>query len=493
MKVFNPSIYGDDVANFEGIEYSPPNPLPDASISFDADGVMRIMLSLHPWPPPPPRASVSPVNILLSRSKVASKPARNVKHEQGGVVFASLGTLGDTLQHVGVLLRRIGSRSEGPTDAVMKEERVIYERIGLQYCKSYEISSANLNWVCINMNFDKRQVDSGLGKFWEFTGNALVRLLMPPKPYPNLGVAFKSIYIGHDISKAKSYDRTRLGRLAKLPIEIIIYIFEATDLDGAAMLVAAHPQLFIIGYASILAKIKAISLFNNWAYDRIICIGDYARTLPRDFLSIAEKHRLMKWGIKHKAILDEFGDAPLDDIIEGEHGAINGGHDAHEAGLVKEVAAYEDQSFHLYLYGSPMPSLYDMACSRKCSPTLSYDLRERSNKLDGRRLGRLNYTLVGFNPYCDLDYPVLINITKSEFLKGVDEEGESIIGMAIPVLTVWGDDEGYTETIKREGEWAGDRLAIISEEELGKLVKKEEGWKERKVKWDDVKMIWRAY
>ncbi|KAL4257098.1 hypothetical protein AB1N83_011454 [Pleurotus pulmonarius] len=333
------------------------------------------------------------------------------------------------------------------------------------------------------MNFDKRQVHSGLGKFWEFTGNELVKFLMPPKPYPDLDAAFKSIYIGHDVSKAKSCYNTRLGRLGKLPVELITYIFGATDLDGATMLAAAHPQLFVIGYASLLAKIKAISLLNNWAYDRIICIGDCAQTLPTDFLSAADKHQLMEWGMKRKAIIDEFRVAPSDGIIEGERGVRNGAatalkkHDGHEAGIVDEVAAYTDQSFHLYQYGSTMPSLCDMAWLQ----------------LDGRRLLRLESTLLWFKPYYDLDYPVLINITKSEFLKGVGQEGQSILGKALPVPTVWGVDEGHTKTIKREGEWAGDRLAIVSEEELGKLVKKEEGWKERKVKWDDVKMIWRAY
>ncbi|KAF7421336.1 hypothetical protein PC9H_011859 [Pleurotus ostreatus] len=364
-----------------------------------------------------------------------------------------------------------------------------------QYYKLYAILNvprASTDSFDCSMNFDKRQVHNGLGKFWEFTGDALVRLLTSPRPYPDLDAAFERIYNGYDIAKARSCDRARLGRLGKLPVELITYVFEATDLDGAAMLVAAHPQLFAIGYASMLAKIKAISLFNNWSYDRIICIGDYARTLPADFLSAAERHRLMKWGVKHKAILDEYGDAPLDDIVEGGSAAPNceaapsQERDAHELGLASEVAAYTDQSFHLYQYGCKMPSLYDMVCSRKCSPTLSYDLLWRCDDLDGRRLGRLESALLWFKPCYYLDCPVLINTTKCEFLKGVDEEGESILDMAIPVLTVWGADEGYTHTVKREGEWAGDRLAIISEEELEDLMEEEEGWKERKIKWDDV-------
>lgn len=45
------------------------------------------------------------------------------------------------------------------------------------------------------MNFDKRQVHSSLGKFGEFTGNGLVKVLIAPQLYPALDVAFKSIFM----------------------------------------------------------------------------------------------------------------------------------------------------------------------------------------------------------------------------------------------------------------------------------------------------------
>ncbi|KAG9217495.1 hypothetical protein CCMSSC00406_0008607 [Pleurotus cornucopiae] len=346
------------------------------------------------------------------------------------------------------------------------------------------------------MNFDKRQAHHGLGTPLVFTGNDLMRLLLPPQPYPDFDTAFERICSGKDLSKAKSCDRARLGRLGKLPVELITYVFEATDLDGAVMLVATHPQLFAIGYASMLVKVKAMAFYNNWAYDRIICIADNARTLPPGFLSTAEKHRLMKWGTKHKAILG--GDVPLDDIDGSEGGAVDGKNspseerDSQELESAAEVDAYPDQSFHLYQYGCQMPTLDGMARVRRWVPTPSNDLMDRSGGSDGLRLKRLRFALLWSKPCCDLDYPVLINTTKREFLKGKDQEGESMLGMATAVLTVWAGDEGYENLVKRKGEWAGDRLAVISEEEVEELVAEEDGWKEIKVTWDDVARAWGA-
>ncbi|KAL4256871.1 hypothetical protein AB1N83_012181 [Pleurotus pulmonarius] len=346
------------------------------------------------------------------------------------------------------------------------------------------------------INFDKRQVHGSLGKFGEFTGNGLVKVLIAPQLYPALDVAFKSIFIGYDLSTATSFLKAGLGRLGKLPVELLTYIFEYSDLDGAAMLGATHAQLFVIGYASIVQKIEDIALFNNWAFERIICVGDYATTLPAGFLSTAEKHRLMTWGIKHKAILDEHGDAPLDDIVE--YSAPNSTTDSAEEGtpdvrdieLAKALAAYEDQSFYLYSYGCKMPSLYGMARSRMCSPTLSYDLEARCRvvPMDRRCISRLDAALVRFNPYSmynDLGDAVLVNTTKREFVRAVDDEGKWVLDAAIPLLTVWGADE-YAERVKREGAWAGDRLAIVSEEDLEELMEEEDGWTERKQKWEDV-------
>lgn len=303
------------------------------------------------------------------------------------------------------------------------------------------------------------------------------------------------VYSGYDLSKALSYDRAALGCLGKLPIELIALIFDATDLDGAAMLCVTHAQLFAIGYSSTLAKAKTIALSNNWAYDRIICIGDYSDSLPAGFLSPAEKHRLMKWWITRKAGLDgEVEDTPLDDIggATGSEDGAAGERKARDSELDEALAAFEDQSFHLYTYGRDMPMLRDISVAGSWSTELERDhiYRMKTSPVDAKRL-RLTSTVMRFNPYdphtpprsynCDWDTAVFINTTKREFVPAMDEQGEWVLDMAIPVLSVWGHEDGYGDMMK--GKWAGDRLAIISAEELEGLMQEEDGWTERKERW----------
>lgn len=88
------SIYGKHVFyNAADVNYTPPAFIRDSSISFDADGVMPIMLSVHPW-------SSIPWSVL--KKLVSCKPSGKLQH---GVVFASLGTHTPTGDHLGVLLR----------------------------------------------------------------------------------------------------------------------------------------------------------------------------------------------------------------------------------------------------------------------------------------------------------------------------------------------------------------------------------------------------
>ncbi|KAF4565318.1 hypothetical protein EYR36_001888 [Pleurotus pulmonarius] len=87
------------------LQYVPPAALPDPSISFDANNVMRIMLSLHPWPTntTPTSASTSVSSLTLT-----SEP----EHKHDGIVFASLGTHAFTKDHYGVLLRTVDLSGE---------------------------------------------------------------------------------------------------------------------------------------------------------------------------------------------------------------------------------------------------------------------------------------------------------------------------------------------------------------------------------------------
>ncbi|KAF4602890.1 hypothetical protein AB1N83_013245 [Pleurotus pulmonarius] len=326
---------------------------------------------------------------------------------------------------------------------------------------------------------------------------------MRPRPYPSLATAFRITFIGHDFAEAESCNGPSLGLLGTLPTELLISIFELTDLAGAVMLGATHAHLFVIGYTSIIARIQSTKLLTNWAYDRIICLGDWTRTLPPGFPSDAEKHRLMHWGLAHKAILDKGMDAPLDALPTPS--APEAAPSA-AAEREHEVAAYMDQSFHLYAYGCAMPSASDLRHSGSSAMILLFQhVRMVHTVLDRGRLDLLTYMLLRVNQRNlfvlddnELRDAVLINTTKREFVrtraKGEGGLGVRTIEMAIPVLTICtndgddGDGDGDEESCKLEGEWAGDRLAIVSEQELGRLVQNEDGWTEKMVKWEDTWM-----
>ncbi|KAF7439719.1 hypothetical protein PC9H_000055 [Pleurotus ostreatus] len=346
-----------------------------------------------------------------------------------------------------------------------------------------------------SINFDKRQIRT-LGNFPGFTGFGVIKNLMLPRPFPALDTVFSSIFPGHNLAAAASFNKPALGRLGTLPTELLVYIFNLSDFDGAAMLGATHAHLFVIGYASIRARIQSVKPRTSWAYDRIICFGDWACTLPHGFLSDAEKHRLMRWRIAHKDTLDIGMGAPLDALPERTETET-----AEEREERKhEVAGYEDQSFHLAAYASGMLR-YELNSSSSY-PSLSAKLvrRAHTSPVDQRRIRGLEDTLWRVadrelrSPRDDeLREAVLVNATKREFVwaRGREEggRGEMTIEIALAVLTIWAGEDGDGEPDEKrytlEGEWAGDRLAIVSQEEAERLMQTEEGWTEKKVKWED--------
>ncbi|KAL4264304.1 hypothetical protein AB1N83_008102 [Pleurotus pulmonarius] len=345
------------------------------------------------------------------------------------------------------------------------------------------------------INFDKHQVHQPpMRKFGELGGNGIVSNLIALEPYPKLDTALTRIFLGYNPSNALSCNRAALGRLGKLPVELIALIFRATDLDGATMLCITHAQLFAIGYSTALVKAKAIALSNNWAYDRIILFGDYSDSLPAGFLSPAERYHLMKWGIARKAAAGEESEgSPLEDVggPTDPEDEDKGGREARERQRDEALATYEDQSFHLYTYGGDMPPLHGASRAGEWSAEVEYGRmrRTKSSRLDAKRLHRTR-VLMHFNPYnprlrrisYTYETGVLINITKRDFVPAVDEEGRWVLDLAIPVLIVWGHDDGYPGNMMK-GKWAGDRLAIISAEEMKMRMQEEDGWTERKERW----------
>ncbi len=281
-------------------------------------------------------------------------------------------------------------------------------------------------------------------------------------------------YSGHDLSKVKSIHANKIGCLGKLPVELIVYIFDATDLEAVIMLGTTNAQLFVIGYRSIVKKVKAYVLIDNWAYDRIISIGDGESALPDGFLSTPEKHRLVQWAAEHEVILElnrcwglPFPDDTTTDLEELDF--------EDERDPVNVVAEYERQDFHLFAYASLMPSLLKMHETLPRNNALRH-LHRRS--LDMHRSNRIKVELLGFEP-CEYEGKnwVLFNITKKEFMRN---KGTNIFDDTIPMLIAWGYDDG-PPPIKREGDWAGDRLAMLPEHRFNDILEKEEGWVEKKL------------
>ncbi len=141
--------------------------------------------------------------------------------------------------------------------------------------------------------------------------------------------------------------------------------------------------------------------------------------------------------------------------------------------------------------GGDMPPLHGASRAGEWSAEVEYGRirRTKSSRLDAKRLHRTR-VLMHFNPYdprlrrisYTYETGVLINITKREFVPAVDEEGRWVLDLAIPVLIVWGHDDGYPGNMMK-GKWAGDRLAIISSEEMKERMQEEDGWTERKERW----------
>ncbi|KAJ8697340.1 hypothetical protein PTI98_004151 [Pleurotus ostreatus] len=201
----------------------------------------------------------------------------------------------------------------------------------------------------------------------------------------------------------------------------------------------------------------------------------------------------MKWGIARKGAVNEEAEGePLEDVTgtTDSEDEAEGGLEARERQRDESLAMYKDQSFHLYTYGRDMPSLHGAFRASEWSHELEYKRIRRmtSSRIDVERIHRTR-RLMYFNPYNPhlrrISYndnaAVLINITKREFVPAVDEEGKWVLDIAIPVLIVWGHDDGYGDMMK--GKWAGDRLAIVPAEELEARMQEEDGWTERKERW----------
>ncbi|KAF7433851.1 hypothetical protein PC9H_005817 [Pleurotus ostreatus] len=313
---------------------------------------------------------------------------------------------------------------------------------------------------------------AGSGKFGEFDGHCAALLLAARPPLITLEKAFKEIF-KYDAPGVA--DRAALGQLGQLPIELIAQIFTPLSIKEALVFGLTHGHLFVIGWQVIKKKICRVVFVDDWSDSRIICLGDYASTLPEGYLSDEEKFSLMKSAIKR----DRDDEADEDDGDVSDEAA---GEDHDGNSLSLRLAAFKDQTFGLYDESQLMYSERRIKSWRVSHSSVSDLYRRRISKLEMRRVAATSRELEFYyrcgpwhiEPQRFAD-SVLVNNTKREYVRAVDAAGRYVLDDAIPLLTVWKD--------RMHGDWAGDRLALPSVEEFETMLAGEEGWKEKVGEW----------
>ncbi|KAF4574220.1 hypothetical protein EYR40_006069 [Pleurotus pulmonarius] len=302
------------------------------------------------------------------------------------------------------------------------------------------------------------------GKFGESDGSDAALLLATRPPFITLEEAFKKIFSYDAPSIA---DRKVLGQLGRLPIEIIAQIFAALSIKEALIFGLSHGHIFVIGWPTIKKEISYAAFVDYWSGDRVIHLGDYARTLPEGYLNDEEKFALMKCAIENSEESDDDSDKATGDDDDADSRS-------------RQLAAFKDQTFGLRRrYGLYSERQIKSWRSKHGSVTDLY--RCRITLLEMRRVLKVSDVLESYRWGPSDSAPdrfvdsVLVNHTKREYVRAVDTAGRYVLDDAIPLLTVWEDE--------LHGDWAGDRLALPSVEEFEKMLAGEEGWKEKVGEW----------
>ncbi|KAF4573453.1 hypothetical protein AB1N83_003580 [Pleurotus pulmonarius] len=297
--------------------------------------------------------------------------------------------------------------------------------------------------------------------------------LEAPTPFYDIETVFRQTF-GYDLSDL-IINRTALGSLGKLPTELIYHIFEAAGLHDGIILSAANGQLFVIGYPCMKAKIRNIDAMTCWGYDRIICVGELGTTLPENYLTDDEKNEIMTWSWWYDPGDEEEEppkfEIPSKSLIEA---------------TMKDLEPEDYIDMHEYLaeifydYGCAMPTLDDVTCQRRRMYSFPRHIIEHPelSEDDGERLVQLQ-RLVVFRMGLESNTidMALVNVSKREYIRTMDIN-RYVLHDVIPVLTCWGAEE------EERGDWAGDRLALITWDALKVRMQEEDGWEAKTERWD---------
>ncbi|KAL4264305.1 hypothetical protein AB1N83_008103 [Pleurotus pulmonarius] len=263
------------------------------------------------------------------------------------------------------------------------------------------------------------------GKFGESDGSDAALLLATRPPFITLEEAFKKIFSYDAPSIA---DRKVLGQLGRLPIEIIAQIFAALTNDQEG------------------DQLRRICGLRS--DDRIIYLGDYARTLPEGYLTDEEKFALKKCAIENSEDSDDDSDKATGDDDDADSRS-------------RQLAAFKDQTFGLRRrYGLYSERQIKSWRSKHGSVTDLY--RRRITLLEMRRVFKVSDVLESYiwgpsdsAPDRFVD-SVLVNNTKREYVRAVDAAGRRAArglgwGPAGPsIREMLAGEEGWKEKV---GEW----------------------------------------
>lgn len=208
-----------------------------------------------------------------------------------------------------------------------------------------------------------------------------------------------------------------LGVLESLPAELIAMMSSYMGLISSIAFGVTNSQILALAYPSISEQMMDFwSDTLLWSHCRIVYIGDYAEDLPDSCLSEEERLELAA----------EFDEADADDLYtiaaSFEHN-----------GLGRRSLAVGDE-----LRGKlPYKEYYQYRCL--------YNL-----------------------PTPPKDWGVLVNTTKKQFINA-STIGVDLQTMIVPLI-IWAGEDTKRFGVNNQGPWAGDRIAIISEEDFATRV-----------------------